>query len=139
MTPWDADSVADALCGAAETMQRLPVAGVRPAAFAGVAAGFAKGAPRPAQTFSATEVDRMDAVLRWPDTLTDQRHRMLVRLRADGLTFRRLGMLLGISHVAARKAHGVACARIARAINLGRLAVPPGLRVPTPQTLSHAA
>jgi hypothetical protein len=136
---WDAEAVAAALKDAAETMQRLPVAGVRPAGFAGLAAGFCKGASHPSQMFSAAEVDLMDAVLAWPDALPNPRNRMVVRLHADGVTYRRLGTLLGISHVAARKAHGVACARIARSINQGRLAVPPGLRAPTFQPPSIAA
>jgi hypothetical protein len=138
MTLWSADAVSDALRDAAETLARMPVAGLRPAGYAGVAAGFTKGASRPAQMFSAIEVDAMDAVLRWPDVLPNQRSRMILRLRADGMTFRRVAMLMGVSQVAIFKAHAVACGRIARSINQGRLAVPAGLE-PTPQTLSHAA
>jgi hypothetical protein len=136
---WDAEAVAAALKDAANTMQRLPVAGCKPAGYVGLAAGFCKGASHPVQMFSATQVDAMDTVLAWPDVLPNSRNRMAVRLYADGVTYRRLGTLLGVSAVAAHKLHHRACGAIARALNQGRLAVPPGLRVPTFQPLSHAA
>jgi hypothetical protein len=69
----------------------------------------------------------MDTVLGWPNVLPNQRNRMLVRLRADGVTFRRLGTLLGISAVAAHKLHHRSCGAIARALNAGTLPVPAGL------------
>ncbi|WP_284946732.1 hypothetical protein [Acidisoma cladoniae] len=137
---WGAEDVAQALREAAEVLAELPATGCRPNGFAPASAGFyAPPSISKRRPLNPTEVSAMDGVLRWPDILPSARDRQIVRLRADGHTWRLVGMKTRLSHVGARKVANTACTAIARALNLGSLAVPAGVRVPAIKPLPIAA
>jgi hypothetical protein len=126
--PISADQVAAQLAVAGATLRALTVPSCNPGGYRTAWPGFrldpegeppAGGERDRAPQPTPAAISAMDRVLIWPQLIPAGRvrERRAVLARADGRSWRRIGVELGLSHEGARKVHHAGVTRIAAALN----------------------